>query len=210
MKRRAAFALVSCLSGPGCRAEGPVVAFLGDSLTSGWRLREAKAYPALLERSLREGKHPIRALNLGVNGNTAGDGLARLDGALRRKPDVLVVALGINDGLRGLPLDATESALRQIVERARAAGARVLLVGMRIPEGMGAADDAARFGDLYPRLAAEYRVPLVPFLLDGVAGNPELVHRDGIHPTAAGQVRLAENVRPHLELLLAELPPPRR
>ena len=207
MKRPAAFALFSLLAGPGCSGDGDgaLVAFLGDSLTSGWRLPESKAYPALLERSLRQGKHPIRVLNLGVNGNTAAEGLARLDGALRRKPDVLVVALGINDGLRGLPLDAIESALRQIVVRARAAGVRVLLVGMRIPPGMGAEDYVVAFADMYPRLAADYRLPLVPWLLEGVADNPELINDDGIHPTAAGQLRLAENMRPKLELLLAEL-----
>jgi acyl-CoA thioesterase-1 len=183
------------------------VVFLGDSLTSGWRLPESQAYPALLEQELRQRNRPLRAINLGVNGDTAADGLARLSEALRRKPDVLVVALGINDGLRGLPLDAIESALRQILERARAAGSKVLLVGMLIPPGSGSEDYVAGFGAIYPRLAAEYRVPLVPFLLDGVAGKAELNHGDGLHPNAAGHERLAANVRPHLELLLAELEP---
>ena len=179
------------------------MAFLGDSLTSGWRLPESKAYPALLERAL-EGTHPIRALNLGVNGDTAADGLARLAGALRRKPDVLVVALGINDGLRGRPLDAMETALRQIVERAQAAGVKVLLAGMRIPPGMAAADYAGGFAAVYVRLAAEYRVPLVPFLLEGIALDPKLMQDDGIYPRAAGQPLILDLVWPALEPLLKD------
>ncbi len=191
----------------GCTGEGPLVAFLGDSLTSGWKLPASEAYPALVGRRLGEKRHPVRVLNAGVSGETAAEGARRLPALLRERPDVLVVALGINDGLRGLPTDDTESALRQIVESACTAGARVLLVGMRIPpSGPRGEDYARRFGAIYPRLAAEYRVPLVPFLLEGVAGRPELNFPDGLHPNAAGHERLAETVRPHLELLLAEVP----
>lgn len=205
MRRRLGLLLCALLPEAGCGGRGPLVAFLGDSLTSGWKLSASEAYPARLQRALRQKDIPIRILNAGASGNTAAEALDRLPGVLARKPDVLVVALGINDGLRGLPLDDLESALRRIVERAQAGGVRVLLAGMRIPPGAYGDDYARRFGGIYPRLAAEYRVPLVPFLLEGVAGRPELNHRDGLHPNAAGQTRLAENVRPHLELLLAEV-----
>lgn len=208
MRGRAALVLSWLFAEAGCGGEGPLVAFLGDSLTSGWKLPASEAYPAVLGRRLRERNRPVRVQNAGVSGETAAEGARRLPAVLGPRPDVLVVALGINDGLRGLPTEATESALRQIVERARAAGARVLLVGMRIPSGAHGEDYARRFGALYPRLAAEYKVPLVPFLLEGVAGHAELNFTGGLHPNAAGHERLAENVRPHLELLLAEVKTP--
>ena len=204
MKGRAVLVLSWLVGGAGCAGgEGPLVAFLGDSLTSGWRLPEAEAYPALVGRLLREKGRPIRVLNAGVSGETAAEAARRLPAILDREPSVLVVALGINDGLRGLPLDATEAALRRIVEQARGAGTLVLLAGMKI--GAGGEDYARRFGDIYPRLAAEYKMALVPFLLEGVAGRRELNYPDGLHPNAAGHERIAETVRPHLELVLAEV-----
>jgi acyl-CoA thioesterase-1 len=208
--RRSAAALVFApvlALAAGCGGRGPLVAFLGDSLTSGWRLPESEAWPARLGEDLRRRGHAVRVLNAGVSGETAAEGLARLDGVLGRRPDVLVVALGINDGLRGLPVADTEAALRAILDRARAAGVPVLLVGMRI-----APDDerARRFNDLYPRLAAELRLPWVPDLRAPVVGRPELLFPDGLHPNAAGHERLAEAVRPVLEQLLAERDAARR
>jgi len=206
MSRRAALVLSWLLAGAGCGGgSGPLVAFLGDSLTSGWKLSAEEAYPAVLRKTLAGEGRPVRVLNAGVSGETAAEGARRLAGVLARKPDVLVIALGINDGLRGLPVEGTESALRGIVKDAQAAGALVLLVGMRIPSRPGDEEYARRFGDVYPRLAAEYKVPLVPFLLEAVAGRPELNFPDGLHPNAAGHRRLAETVRPHLELLLAQV-----
>jgi acyl-CoA thioesterase-1 len=200
---------------PSCHAgEGPLVAFLGDSLTSGWRLGEAEAYPAVLGRSLAGRGRPVRVINAGVSGDTAAKALARLPAVLRHRPDVLVVALGTNDGLSREPLAGAEAALEQIVAEARAARARVLLVGVRL----GTGDAAPRVGDtagdeersralwgIFPRVAAAHRVALVPDLLAGVAGQPDLLYPDRLHPTAAGQQRLAETVRPHLERLLAEV-----
>lgn len=190
------------------------MAFLGDSLTSGWRLREEEAYPAVLSRTLAARGRPVRVINAGVSGDTAAKALARLPAVLKRRPDILVVALGANDGLSREPLVATEAALERIVLEARASGAHVLVVGVRLATG----DTAPRVGDtagdddraralfgIFPRVAAAHRLPLVPDLLAGVAGRPDLLFPDRLHPTAAGHERLAENVRPQLELLLAEV-----
>ena len=132
-------------------------------------------------------------------------GLARLDGVLAKKPAVLVVALGINDALRGQSLDDAERDLTTIVERAQAAGARVVLVGLRIPDAPHGAAYAARFAEIYPRLAAARRLHFVPFLLEGVAGLRDLNFPDGLHPNAAGHARLAQNVARQVELAVAEV-----
>jgi len=199
-------AAVIAASWPACHlGEGPLVAFLGDSLTSGWRLSEDEAYPAVLGRTLAEHGRPVRVLNAGVSGDTAAQGLARLPAVLAHEPDVLAVALGVNDGLRGLPLEDAEAALRRILDEGRAAGAELLLVGVRIPEDAHGAEHSSGFALMYAGLAAEYRVTLVPDLLAGVSGRSEWLFPDGLHPNAPGQVRLAENVRPHLELVLATL-----
>ncbi len=183
----------------------PVVVFLGDSLTAGLGLSAEEAWPTLLTEQLAEAGTPIRAVNAGVSGDTSAGGLRRLDWLLRQRPDVVVVELGANDGLRGQPLAGVESNLRAIVERSRAAGARVLLLGLRVPPSLGG-DYAGEFAALYPRLARELDVPLVPFLLAGVAGDPDLNLPDGIHPNAEGQRRVAAVVRPHLERVLATPP----
>jgi acyl-CoA thioesterase-1 len=197
-------AAVLAATWPACHAgEGPLVAFLGDSLTSGWRLSEGEAYPTILGRTLTERGRPVRVFNAGVSGDTTAQGLARLPDVLAHEPDVLVVALGVNDGHRGRPLEETEAALRRILEDGRAAGAALLLVGVRIPENALGAEYARRLEEMYARLAAEYKVALVPDLLAGVADHPELLFHDRLHPNAAGHVRLAENVRRHLELVLA-------
>jgi acyl-CoA thioesterase-1 len=200
---------------PSCTAgEGPLVAFLGDSLTSGWRLPEEEAYPAVVARALAARGRPVRVINAGVSGDTTAKALARLPAVLKRRPDVLVVALGANDGLSREPLVGTEAALERIVLDARASGARVLLVGVRLATGEAAPRVGDTAGDeeraralsgMFPRVAAAHRVPLVADLLAGVAGQGDLLFPDRLHPNAAGQARLAENVRPHLELLLAEV-----
>ncbi|HSD29133.1 MAG TPA: GDSL-type esterase/lipase family protein [Vicinamibacteria bacterium] len=200
---------------PACLAgQGPLVAFLGDSLTSGWRLREEEAYPALLGRALAARGRPVRVVNAGVSGDTAAKALARLPAVLKLRPDLLVVALGVNDGLSREPLVATEAAIERIVLDARAAGARVLLVGVRLATGEAAPRVGDTAGDeeraralsgIFPRVAAAHELPLVPDLLAGVAGQLELLFPDRLHPNAAGHQRLSENVRPQLELLLAEV-----
>lgn len=181
----------------------PLVAFLGDSLTAGLGLAAEEAYPALVETRMREEGVAIRALNAGVSGDTSAGGLRRVDWLLGQRPAVLVVGLGANDGLRGLPVAEVEKNLRQIVERAKAAGAKVVLLGMKIPPNYGP-EYTRDFEAVYPRLAKELEVALVPFLLEGVGGVEDLNQADGIHPTAEGQVKVAENVVPVLKRVLGE------
>ncbi|HEX5045455.1 MAG TPA: arylesterase [Candidatus Polarisedimenticolaceae bacterium] len=184
--------------------EGPLVVFLGDSLTAGYGLGEDQAFPALLGAALRDAGRPVRVVNAGVSGDTSAGGLRRLPWLLAQHPDVLVVALGANDGLRGLAVSLTEENLRRIVADGQRAGARVLLLGLRLPPNLGT-DYVQAFEAVYPRVARETGVPLVPFFLEGVGGVAELNQEDGIHPTAEGQRRIAATVLPYLRPLVPEL-----
>ncbi len=179
----------------------PVVVFLGDSLTAGLGLNEDQAYPALLGRQLQQEGLPVRVVNAGVSGDTTAGGLSRLSWLLKQHPDVVVVALGANDGLRGLPVQEADRNLREIVRRTRAAGARVLLLGMQMPPNYGP-EYTAQFSAMYPQIASDLNVPLLPFMLAGVGGNRDLNQADGIHPTARGQEIVAKNVLPYMEKLL--------
>jgi acyl-CoA thioesterase-1 len=182
-------------------AGAPLVVFLGDSLTAGYGLAEADAFPAVLEREMAARGRPVRVVNAGVSGDTTAGGARRVEWALSQRPDVLVVGLGGNDALRGLPVEETERNLRTIVESANDAGARVLLLGMRIPPNLGP-DYVREFEAVYPRVARDTGAELVPFFLEGVGGVAGLNQDDGIHPTTEGQRRIAATVRPHLERLL--------
>ncbi len=188
---------------PEAAPDGPLVVFLGDSLTAGYGLDEELAFPAVLGELLAAEGRPIRVVNAGVSGDTSAGGLSRLGWLLRQQPDVVMVSLGANDGLRALDVEMTERNLRQIVEAVRGAGARVLLAGMLVPPNYGP-DYAEQFSAVFPRLAEELGVDLVPFLLDGVAVVPELNQSDGIHPTAEGQRRVAAVVLPYLKNVLDE------
>lgn len=182
-------------------ASAPLVVFLGDSLTAGYGLAEDQAYPAVIAEKLEAEGIPARVVNAGVSGDTTAGGRARLDWLLKQKPAVVVVALGANDGLRGFPLQETETNLRAILTRIKASGARPLLAGMLIPPNYGP-EYTRGFAELYPRLARELDVPLIPFLLEGVAAETDLNQADGIHPTAEGQKRVAETVLAFLRPLL--------
>ena len=177
-----------------------VLAF-GDSLTAGLGVEADEAYPALLEARMRREGYDYRVINAGVSGETSAGGLRRVAWALRVRPDVAIVALGANDGLRGLDVVALRDNLTVIVERLRAAGVRVLLAGMRVPPNYGA-DYARRFAAVFPEVAHRERVPLLPFLLEGVAGIETLNQPDGLHPTAEGQRVIAEHLWPYLRALL--------
>jgi len=181
----------------------PLVVFLGDSLTAGLGLAADQAYPSLLARALRDDGIPARVVNAGVSGDTSAGGLRRLRWLLAQHPVVVVVGLGGNDALRGQPVAEIERNLRAIVAEARQAGAKVLLLGMLLPPNYGP-DYTGAFAAVYPRVARDLHVPLVPFLLAGVGGVADLNQADGIHPTAAGQVKVAANVKPYLEELLRQ------
>lgn len=184
------------------RAE--TVAFLGDSITAGYGLAAEQAYPALIAARLAADPATAawKTVNAGVSGDTSAGGLRRIDWVLKAKPQVVVVALGGNDGLRGLPVAELEKNLRAIIAKVQAAGARPLLAGMRVPKNLGTAY-ARDFDALYPRLATELKIPLYPFLLEGVALDPKLNQPDLVHPTAEGQRVLAERIHawlaPHLK-----------
>jgi acyl-CoA thioesterase-1 len=184
--------------------EPPLVLFLGDSLTAGYGLAEGQAFPALVGRELADEGVEARVVNAGVSGDTTAGGLARLDWVLSQGPDVVVVGLGGNDGLRGLDLAATEKNLREIVRRSRDTGARVILLGMKIPPNYGL-DYAGRFEGMYEEIADDLDVALVPFLLEGVAAKPTLNLPDRIHPNARGHQVVAETVYPYVEEELDEL-----
>src|ERR1700704_1709636 len=147
----------------------PVVVFLGDSLTAGLGLNEDQAYPSLLGKKLQQEGLPVRVINAGVSGDTTAGGLSRLSWLLNQHPDVVVVALGGNDGLRGLPIQEVNHNLREIVRRSQEAGARVLLLGLQMPPNYGP-EYTAGFAAVYPKIAQDLNVSLLPFMLAGVGG----------------------------------------
>ena len=179
----------------------PVIVALGDSLTAGFGVLPDEAYPALLEARLRREGYVYRVVNAGVSGDTTAAALRRVDWVLRSQPAIVIVALGANDGLRHQNVTVIRDNLVEIVWRLRAAGARVLLAGMRVPPNYGAAYTRA-FAQVFPDVARETGVPLAPFLLDGVAGEARLNQPDGIHPTAEGQRIIADHLWPYLKPLL--------
>jgi acyl-CoA thioesterase-1 len=182
-------------------AAEPVIVTLGDSLTAGFGLLPDEAYPVWLEQRLRREGYAYRVVNAGVSGDTTAGGLRRVDWVLRSRPSIVIVALGANDGLRHQSVTAMRGNLVEIVRRLRAAGAAVLLAGMRVPPNYGGEYGRA-FAAVYSDVARATGVPLVPFLLDGVAGEARLNQPDGIHPTAEGQRIIADRLWPHLEPLL--------
>ena len=186
---------------PASASERVIVA-LGDSLTAGFGVAPEEAWPALVEARLRREGYPFRVVNAGVSGDTSAGGLRRVDWVLRNRPEVAVVALGGNDGLRGLGTDAMRTNLLAIVERFQGAGARVLVAGMEVPPNYGATYSRA-FRSVFPDIARRTGSALMPFLLEGVAADPRLNLSDGIHPNAAGHRAIAEHMWPHLVALLS-------
>ena len=180
-----------------------VMVCLGDSLTAGLGLDPDEAYPALLQKKIEAAGLPWRVVNAGLSGDTTAGGLHRLDWVLRQKISLIVVALGANDGLRGIAPAVTEANLGKMIAhiRERAPGAVIVLAGMQVPTNLGPAY-TRQFAAIFPAVAKEYAVPLIPFLLEGVGGHPELNQSDGMHPTAEGQAKLAANVWAVVEPLL--------
>jgi acyl-CoA thioesterase-1 len=186
---------------PASPASRPRVVALGDSITAGLGLSPEDAYPALLQKRIDEQGLTYEVVNAGVSGDTSAGGLRRADWALDGDVRVLIIALGGNDALRGLPVEQLQQNLSDLIERAQARKIKVILAGMEAPPNYGPGYTAA-FHRVYPDLAKKYRVSLVPFLLEGVAGMSQLNQRDGIHPTAEGARKVADNIWAALEPLL--------
>ena len=183
------------------RGEGVIVA-LGDSLTAGLGVDADEAFPARLQVRLRREGYAYRVVNAGVSGDITAGGLRRVDWVLRTNPEIVIVALGANDGLRGQSPQAVRANLEEIVARLQAAGARVLLAGMRLPPNYGA-EFTKEFEAVFPAVARRAKIAFMPFLLDGVATDPRLNQPDGIHPTAAGHQVIADHLWSYLRPLLS-------
>jgi len=175
---------------------------LGDSLSAGYGIRVEQGWVALLQGRLKREGYEYRVVNASASGETTGGALARLPRALEKQhPAIIIVELGGNDGLRGLPIPDVRANFESIIRLSQRAGARILLIGMRIPPNYGPAYTKA-FHDLYGEVAARHRLPLVPFFLDGIALDDALMQEDGLHPNAAGQPKLLDQVWPMLRPLL--------
>lgn len=183
------FTLVILLTAPGANAEvgenPPLIIAFGDSLTAGYGVREEESYPARLQVLLKKNGYPHRVINAGVSGDTTAGGLRRLSWLLRQKPRIVILALGANDGLRGLPISEMYSNLDKMIRLCLEGGAKVLLVGMKIPPNYGVAY-AREFENVYLALAEEYSLDLIPFMLEGVAAKRKYTQPDGIHPLGPG------------------------
>lgn len=181
------------------------IVMLGDSLTAGYGVEKEQAFPTLVETRLKEMGFPdIKVINAGFSGSTTASALSRLKWYLRIKPDILLLELGGNDGLRGLAIKELETNLAVTIELAMAQGMKVVLAGMKIPPNYGA-QYTREFESVYPALAKRFDITLIPFLLEGVGGEPDLNISDGIHPNPEGHKIVSETVVRHLVLVLKGL-----
>src|SRR5450755_2531872 len=171
------------------------ILFFGNSITAGYGVDPSEAFPALIQKKIDSLKLNYKVINGGVSGETSSGGNSRVNWILRQPVDIFVLELGGNDGLRGIPLAETKKNLQAIIDKVKAKypGVKLVLAGMQIPPNMGQ-QYATEFKNLYPGLAEENRIALIPFLLQGVGGDPKLNQQDGIHPTAEGHKIVAENV----------------
>lgn len=184
------------------RAAGPTLLVMGDSLSAGYGINPAQGWVALLQQRLRQSGYGHQVVNASVSGETTGGALARLPRALAvHRPQLVILELGANDGLRALPPAQMQANLVKLVRTARASGATVLLLGMRIPTNYGPAY-SRQFEAVFATVARAEKVPLLPFFLEGIAQDPAMFQADGLHPVARAQPRLLENVWPALRPLL--------
>ena len=183
-----------------------VVLFLGDSITAGYGLDPSQAFPALIQQKIDAQRWNFKVINAGQSGDTSAGGLGRMDWLLKNKIDVLVLELGANDGLRGLPVENSKKNLQAIIDRTKDKypEAKVIIAGMKVPPNMGG-DYGRKFEAVFVDLAKNNNAPLIPFILEGVGGLPELNLADGIHPTAKGHEIVAANVWKVLEPVLRSL-----
>ena len=182
-------------------AESPSIVAFGNSLTAGLGVSPDQSYPARLQRTLDAAGYVYRVVNAGVSGDTTAGGVRRVSWVLKSKPAIVILELGGNDGLRGLSLSETKYNLERIIQQLQQASVTVVLAGMKLPPNYGK-DYTDRFESLYQTLAKQYRLALIPFFLDGVAGSSSLNQADGIHPTGEGYRIIVEKILPTLEPLL--------
>lgn len=202
--------LTSVLNTGGALAEREtVIVAFGDSLTAGYRLPPNQSFPAQLQAALRKRGHKVRIVNSGVSGDTAAAGLARLDWAMPKEAQAVIIELGANDALRGLDPNKTFEALDRIIATLKQKGLPVLLAGMRAPRNLGPEYTKA-FGAIYPALARKHDVLLYPFFLDGVAATRKLNQNDGIHPTGKGIAVIVQRIVPSVEKLIERVRSKRR
>jgi acyl-CoA thioesterase-1 len=201
-----ATALLSlCVLGPSeAKDEKTVIVAFGDSLTAGLGLSESESFPAQLEAALKAEGKDVSVINAGVSGDTASAALQRLDWALPQNASAVIVELGGNDALQGIPPEATKANLAKIIEAIKAKGLPVLLAGMESPRNMGN-DYTEAFHAIYPALATQYGIVFYPFFLDGVALEDSLMQGDGIHPNAKGVAKIVANMLPKVDELLAQV-----
>jgi acyl-CoA thioesterase I len=193
---------LATLPGLATGTEAPAILVLGDSLSAAYGIPAEQGWVNLLQRRLLEHGFPHRVVNASISGDTTSGGLSRLPAALEReRPALVVLELGANDGLRGQSLDAMTDNLARMIEMSRQAGAQIALAEMRIPPNYGPAY-TQKFQAAFGELAVRYEIALIPFLLDGVAGDRTLIQDDGLHPSADAQPRILDNVWPVLEPLL--------
>lgn len=179
------------------------ILFFGDSITAGYGLSMEEAYPSHVEKALKDKGLEVKVVNAGLSGETSAGGLSRIDWVLRQQVDVFVLELGANDGLRGLPLSQTRSNLQSIIDKVKVKNpnVKIVLAGMMVPPNMGK-EYTSEFRNIYPDLAKKNKATLIPFLLDGVAGDDKLNIADGIHPNVEGHKIVAGNVVKIIEPLL--------
>ena len=199
------FALIAALPAQAAKSSSPlkIVAF-GDSLTSGHRLARTEAYPSILQAKLKSAGLPVTVVNKGVSGDTTARALRRLNSALEEQPQILILELGVNDGLRGVPVPQVKANLAMMIEAAQAQNIQVLLCAMEaLPlQGWQYTID---FHRMYDQLAAQYGVPLVPFVMNGVLGNRDRISDDGVHPKAAGARVIAETIWEYVQPIARRL-----
>ena len=181
------------------------IVFYGNSLTAGFGVSPSEAFPAIIQKKIDSLGLPYNVVNAGVSGETSSGGKTRIDWILREPVDIFILELGANDGLRGTPLSETKKNLQDIIDKVKAKypGSKLIFAGMEIPPNMGQAY-TTEFRNIYTDLAAKNKMTLIPFLLEGVGGEPELNQADGIHPTAEGHLIVADNVWKELQKLLQE------
>jgi len=196
--------LTLILANPASAASAPSILVVGDSLSAGYGIEMREGWVTLLQQRLVKKGYPHTVVNASISGDTTSGGRARLPDALKRhRPQIVIIELGGNDGLRGLSLRETRANLDAMIKAAQSAGAQVLLVGIHLPPNYGP-EFTGKFHAIYHDLARAHGTALVPFLLEGVALTPGLMQSDGIHPLAVAQPRLLENVWPFLKPLLKQ------